>query len=87
MQNTNPAHGIRSDVTAGRANLRPRSGLDKAVMQQLRDLAYDGRTVVVVTHSMANLDTCDWLLVLAPGGKMAFYGPPGEALRYFGLPG
>jgi hypothetical protein len=61
--------------------------LDKAVMQQLRDLAYDGRTVVVVTHSMANLDTCDWLLVLAPGGKMAFYGPPGEALRYFGLPG
>jgi ABC transport system ATP-binding/permease protein len=61
--------------------------LDKAVMQQLRDLAYDGRTVVVVTHSMANLDTCDRLLVLAPGGKMAFYGPPGEALRYFGLPG
>jgi len=56
-------------------------------MQQLRDLAYDGRTVVVVTHSMANLDTCDRLLVLAPGGKMAFYGPPGEALRYFGLPG
>ena len=28
---------------------------------------------------------CDRLLVLAPGGRMAFYGPPGEALGYFGL--
>jgi ABC transport system ATP-binding/permease protein len=62
-------------------------GLDKAIMQQLRDLAHEARTVVVVTHSMANLDTCHRLLVLAPGGKVAFYGPPIEALRYFGLPG
>ena len=26
-------------------------GLDKAVMEQMRDLAHDGRTVIVVTHS------------------------------------
>ncbi|MHB8452900.1 MAG: ATP-binding cassette domain-containing protein, partial [Mycobacteriales bacterium] len=59
-------------------------GLDKAVMALLRDLADDGRTVVVVTHSVANLDGCDRLLVLAPGGRVAFFGPPGEALAFFG---
>jgi ABC-type multidrug transport system ATPase subunit len=62
-------------------------GLDKSVMEQMRDLAHDGRTVIVVTHSVANLDTCDRLLVLVPGGKIAYYGPPGEGLAYFGLPG
>ena len=62
-------------------------GLDKSVMEQMRDLAHDGRTVIVVTHSVANLDTCDRLLVLVPGGKIAFYGPPDEGLSYFGLPG
>jgi ABC-type multidrug transport system ATPase subunit len=61
-------------------------GLDKSVMFQLRDLAHDGRTIIVVTHSVLNLMVCDRLLVLAPGGRMAFYGPPGEALGYFGLP-
>jgi ABC transport system ATP-binding/permease protein len=60
-------------------------GLDKSVMLQLRDLAHDGRTIIVVTHSVLNLLACDRLLVLAPGGRMAFYGPPGEALGYFGL--
>ena len=62
-------------------------GLDKSVMEQMRDLAHDGRTVVVVTHSVANLDTCDRLLVLVPGGRIAFYGPPDDGLGYFGLPG
>ncbi|MFI5959423.1 FHA domain-containing protein [Cryptosporangium sp. NPDC051539] len=64
-------------------------GLDKSVMEQMRVLAHDaqdGRTVVVVTHSVANLNTCDRLLVLVPGGKMAYYGPPEEGLRYFGMP-
>ena len=59
-------------------------GLDKSVMEQMRDLAHDGRTVVVVTHSVDNLDTCDRLLVLVPGGKIAYYGPPEEGLAYFG---
>jgi len=62
-------------------------GLDKSVMEQMRDLAHDGRTIVVVTHSVANLDTCDRLLVLVPGGRIAFYGPPSEGLQYFGLRG
>jgi len=62
-------------------------GLDKSVMEQMRDLAHDGRTVIVVTHSVANLDTCDRLLVLVPGGNVAYYGPPDEGLTYFGLTG
>ncbi|WP_300007952.1 ATP-binding cassette domain-containing protein [Pseudonocardia sp.] len=61
-------------------------GLDKSVMQTLRGLADGGRTVVVVTHSVANLDRCDRLLVLAPGGHVAYFGPPAEALGYFGQP-
>ena len=62
-------------------------GLDKSVMEQMRDLAHDGRTVIVVTHSVANLDNCDRLLVLVPGGRVAFYGPPSDGLKYFGLTG
>jgi ABC transport system ATP-binding/permease protein len=60
-------------------------GLDKQVMRSLRQLADAGRTVVVVTHSVANLDVCDRLLVLAPGGRVAYDGPPAEALAYFGV--
>jgi ABC-type multidrug transport system ATPase subunit len=62
-------------------------GLDKSVMEQMRDLAHDGRTVIVVTHSVMNLDTCDRLLVLVSGGRIAYYGPPSEGLNYFGQPG
>jgi ABC transport system ATP-binding/permease protein len=62
-------------------------GLDKSVMEMMAGLAHDGRTVIVVTHSVANLDLCDRLLVLVPGGKVAFFGPPREGLRHFGKPG
>ncbi|MFD5411304.1 FHA domain-containing protein [Streptomyces nojiriensis] len=60
-------------------------GMDRSVMNMLRELADDGRTVIVVTHSVLNLEGCDRLLVLAPGGRIAYYGPPGEALDYFGF--
>src|SRR5215471_8101791 len=62
-------------------------GLDMSVMEMMADLAGDGRTVIVVTHSVANLDVCDRLLVLVPGGKIAYFGPPAEGLRHFGQPG
>jgi ABC transport system ATP-binding/permease protein len=62
-------------------------GLDKSVMQMMAELAHDGRTVIVVTHSVANLDLCDRLLVLVPGGKVAFFGPPRDGLKHFGKPG
>ncbi|MGH3274092.1 MAG: FHA domain-containing protein [Streptosporangiaceae bacterium] len=62
-------------------------GLDKSVMEQMASLAHDGRTIIVVTHSVANLNLCDRLLVLVPGGKIAYFGPPEEGLRHFGQPG
>ena len=59
-------------------------GLDKQVMQTLRDLADGGRTVAVITHSVANLHVCDKVLLLAPGGKVAYFGPPDQLLPFFG---
>jgi ABC transport system ATP-binding/permease protein len=58
----------------------PTSGLDPAldlqVMTMLRQLADAGRVVLVVTHSLSYLDVCDQVLLVAPGGKTAYCGPP-----------
>jgi len=59
-------------------------GMDRDVMKMLRGLADEGRTVLVVTHSVAELAICDRLLVMAPGGSVAYFGPPKEALHFFG---
>ncbi len=59
-------------------------GLDLEVMRQLRSLADDGRVVMVVTHSVLALDVCDNVLVLAPGGRIAYFGPPAGVLAHFG---
>nr|WP_301148406.1 FHA domain-containing protein [Mycobacterium simiae] len=60
----------------------PTSGLDPAldhqVMTMLRQLADAGRVVVVVTHMLSYLDLCDQLLLVAPGGKTAYCGPPDQ---------
>ena len=66
----------------------PTSGLDpgyeRTLMQLLRDLADGGRTIIVVTHSVSSLYLCDRVLVMAPGGKPAFFGRPGDAPGFFG---
>jgi len=62
-------------------------GLDMSVMEMMSGLAREGRTVIVVTHSVANLNACDRLLVLVPGGKVAYFGSPADGLRHFGQPG
>jgi ABC-type multidrug transport system ATPase subunit len=60
----------------------PTSGLDPAldhqVMTMLRQLADAGRVVIVVTHMLSYLDVCDQLLLVAPGGKTAYFGPPDQ---------
>ncbi|CQD13439.1 ABC transporter ATP-binding protein [Mycobacterium lentiflavum] len=60
----------------------PTSGLDPAldhqVMMMLRQLADAGRVVIVVTHMLSYLELCDQLLLVAPGGKTAYCGPPDQ---------
>jgi ABC-type multidrug transport system ATPase subunit len=70
---TGPSLLVLDEPTTG---LDP--ALDQQVMKMLRQLADAGRVVVVVTHSLAYLDVCDQVLLLAPGGKTAFCGPPSE---------
>ena len=66
----------------------PTSGLDPALdrkaMASLRRLADAGRVVVVVTHCLSNLDVCDQVLFLTPGGKMAYFGPPNQICDVMG---
>ncbi|MEV0252193.1 FHA domain-containing protein [Nocardia sp. NPDC050712] len=68
---TGPSLLILDEPTSG---LDP--ALDRQVMVMLRELADAGRVVIVVTHSVACLDMCDQVLLLAPGGKTAFCGHP-----------
>lgn len=68
---TGPSLLILDEPTSG---LDP--ALDRQVMTMLRQLADAGRVVLVVTHSLTYLDVCDQVLLLAPGGKTAFAGPP-----------
>ena len=70
---TGPSLLILDEPTSG---LDP--ALDRQVMTMLRDLADAGRVVLVVTHSLTYLDVCDQVLLLAPGGKTAFCGPPAQ---------
>lgn len=66
----------------------PTSGLDPALDRQLmtefRALADGGRSVLVITHSVACLDMCDQVLVLVPGGATGFLGSEQNAFEYFG---
>jgi ABC-type multidrug transport system ATPase subunit len=66
----------------------PTSGLDpgyeRSLMELLRHLANGGRTVIIVTHSVQSLRLCDRVLFLAPGGRMAYFGPAQMAPAFFG---
>jgi len=59
-------------------------GLDLDVMKLLRAQADGGRTILVVTHSTDNLALCDQVLILAPGGSVAYFGAPEDVLPHFG---
>lgn len=59
-------------------------GLERKLMHTLRSLADGGRTVVVITHATTNIKICDHIAFLA-GGKLSYFGPPSQALEYFGV--
>ena len=69
----------------------PTSGLDpqaaQDIVQLVRRLADNGRIVVLVTHDLTPevVAQIDHLLVLARGGRVAWFGPPAEACAWFGV--
>src|SRR6202012_3230970 len=64
--------------------------LKRAMFRQMRAMADKdgdkGQSVIVITHGVEPklIDQCDRLIVLQPGGKMAYFGPPEDGLRFFG---
>ncbi|MGA7932500.1 MAG: FHA domain-containing protein [Kovacikia sp.] len=58
-------------------------GLDKKMMQLLRKLANQGRTVILVTHATANITLCDRIVFVGRGGRLCYFGPPQKALEFF----
>jgi ABC-type multidrug transport system ATPase subunit len=72
---TKPPVLILDEPTSG---LDP--GLDAHIMETLRMLADEGQTVIVVTHSVDNLEICDNVVVMAAGGRVAYTGPASTVL-------
>jgi ABC-type multidrug transport system ATPase subunit len=66
----------------------PTSPLDpettENMMELFRKLADEGRIVVMVTHKFEKFDLMHHVAILTRGGRLAFFGPPREALEYFG---
>lgn len=65
-------------------------GLDRKMMQLLRNIAdREGHTIILVTHATNNINLCDYVCFLAPGsnkapgGHLAYFGPPDEAKTFF----
>lgn len=61
-------------------------GLDKKMMALLRELADQGRTIVLVTHATSNLEVCDRVTFMGSGGQLCYFGPPSEAMQFFQAP-
>jgi ABC transport system ATP-binding/permease protein len=58
-------------------------GLDKKMMQLLRKLANEGRTIVLVTHATTNITLCDRIVFLGLGGNLCYFGPPDRTAEFF----
>ena len=69
----------------------PTTGLDPhtsaEILELMRRLADEGRAVIFVTHHTDEqlFKLVDRALVLGVGGHQAWYGPPAQATRFFGV--
>lgn len=65
----------------------PTSGLspdlDLEMMELLKNLASNGRTIIVITHAMDNIKLCDKVIVLGKGGKLCYFGSPDGMFKFF----
>ncbi|WP_299416310.1 FHA domain-containing protein [Acaryochloris sp. IP29b_bin.148] len=77
---TKPSLFYLDEATSG---LDP--GTEAELMQLLRELADQGRTILLITHATDNVTMCDQVVFMARGGYLAYYGPPKEAPQYFGV--
>lgn len=59
-------------------------GLEEGLMRLFALLAREGRTVLCVTHTLNEIETCDLITVLH-AGALVFFGPPSELRQYFRL--
>ncbi len=60
---------------------------DRDVMELFRQVADGGKTVVCITHNLANVEaTCNLVVILTDEGRLAFIGTPDEAKTYFEIP-
>jgi putative ABC transport system ATP-binding protein len=60
-------------------------GLDKKMMQLLRKLANQGRTIILVTHATGNINLCDRIAFLGQGGNLCYFGSFEDACIFFNL--
>ncbi len=59
-------------------------GLEKLMMDTLRQLADEGRTIVLVTHATSNItNNCDQVAFMARGGELVYFGPPDQVADFF----
>ncbi len=67
----------------------PTSGLDpgmeRNIMYLLKNLSNTGKTILLVTHAMSNLNLCDKIAFMGKGGKLCYFGTPEGALEFFGV--
>ena len=66
----------------------PTSGLDpgteKNLMKTLSGLAKNkNKTIIMVTHTTANLHLCDKIIFMGPGGRLCFCGNVNEAKEFY----
>lgn len=65
----------------------PSSGLDpgteKNLMKMLKRLAATGKTVIMVTHTVQNINLCDRIICMGSGGLLCYSGDPSKALDFF----
>ena len=77
---TKPSLFFLDEATSG---LDP--GTETGLMQLLRELADQGRTILLVTHATENVTLCDQVIFMARKGNLSYFGPPQEAPNYFGV--
>ena len=67
----------------------PSSGLDpgteKNLMRTMHSMAQQGITIILITHTIQNINLFDKIIFMGKGGNLCYYGPPRTAPGFFGV--